>query len=181
MANTSYCILTSHCILRGSSQTLRSHPAIAKSPSGLSYLAMGLSLFPCLLPSPGSGLKREGPRGTGVGGGGLAAPPSPLSSTSLKPFCLQDQSLVLLALKFSLSITDRETEAHSGEALAQGHVANWWWSRNGSQASTFPVGFPCLFLTTAHLRSSPGVPRVWGLAPSPAWQSLERSEPWLVE
>lgn len=59
---------TGHCILRGRSQTLRSHPAAAQSPSGLSQLwDCPCSLVPPPPPTrPGSCLRREGHRGAGV-------------------------------------------------------------------------------------------------------------------
>lgn len=61
-------------------------------------------------------------------------------------------------LVYSLLITDRETEAESGEGLAQGHVANWWQSRKQLSGPPDPPWDPHPF----SLAPSPAQALLWG-------------------
>lgn len=103
--------------------------------------------------------------------------PSPSSSSSRKSLSLQDQSLMLWAFSFSLLITDRETEAQSGEGLAQGHAANWWQSRKQFSGPLIPRGSPIPSPSLPlQLRPSSGERRVGPWHPVPPRQS--RGEKW---
>lgn len=50
------------------------------------------------------------------------------------PLLARSEPHALGLLVYSLLITDRETEAQSGETLAQGHMSNWWQSRKQRSA-----------------------------------------------
>lgn len=73
---------------------------------------------------------------------------------------LPDQSLMLRALEFSLLVTEGETEAQSGEGLAEGNLANWWQSEKQLAGPSIHSGIPITSPSLPpQLKPSSGEPR----------------------